>query len=224
MLARARSVALLGTEACLVDVEVFVSNTGLPSFSIVGLPTISVREAEQRTRAAILAIEEEWPRHRIVANLAPGEVRKEGTHFDLPIALGVLAGSGRIELSALEDWIAVGELALDGSLRPVRGTLAAAMECRRTGRRGILCPDKNAPEAALVEGIEVIPLASLRDCVRFLGGDWSPPTIEAVKGPPDNPVADLIDVRGQPYAKRALEIAAAGGHNLLPWWTPRMMN
>jgi magnesium chelatase family protein len=214
MLAKTESVALIGTEAHLVEVEVDVG-PGVPRFTIVGLPSSTVREADQRVRSAILSSSEKWPGQRITANLAPGALRKEGTHFDLPLALGVLAAVGRIPGEPLENWIVVGELALDGSVRPVRGTLAAAIACREAGRRGILCPAPNAVEAALVEGIEVIPVASLRECIDWAKGRWTPAPIEEPARLTDAHCPDMTEVRGQGMAKEALEIAAAGGHNLL---------
>ncbi|MGH2777635.1 MAG: YifB family Mg chelatase-like AAA ATPase [Actinomycetota bacterium] len=214
MLAKTESVALIGTEAYLVEVEVDVG-TGVPRFAIVGLPTSTVRESEQRVRSAIIASGESWPQQRITANLAPGALRKEGTHFDLPMALGVLAASGRVQSEPLAGWIVVGELALDGAVRPVRGTLAAAITCRETGRKGIVCPAANAGEAALVEGIEVVPVTSLRDCINWTRGRWQPPEVSTTSTAPEAHCLDMTEVRGQGTAKTALEIAAAGGHNLL---------
>jgi magnesium chelatase family protein len=214
MLAKTESVALIGTEAHLVEVEVDVG-TGVPRFTIVGLPSSTVREADQRVRSAILSSSESWPQQRITANLAPGALRKEGTHFDLPLAFGVLAASGRIKPAPLEGWIVVGELALDGSVRPVRGTLAAAIACRESGRRGIICPAANALEAALVEGVEVVPVRSLRECIDWAKGTWTPASVEETDRATQSHCPDMAEVRGQSMAKEALEIAAAGGHNLL---------
>ena len=214
MLAKTESVALVGTLASLVEVEVHVA-TGVPRFTIVGLPARSVQEAEQRTRSALVSAGYRWPPARIVANLAPGALRKEGTHFDLPIALGILAGDGGAESSALEGWDLIGELALDGSIRPVRGALAAAIACREAGRRGLVCPAANAPEAALVEGIEVIPVTMLKQCVAFFSGDWLPGPIEVRHLDSQQTTEEMREVRGHAHAKRAAEIAAAGGHNLL---------
>ena len=208
------SVALIGTEAHIVDIEVHVT-TGVPGFTLVGLPTTSVREAEQRTRSALVSSDERWPPSRKVANLAPGALRKEGTHFDLPLALGIVAADGRLEPESLEGWVVLGELALDGSVRPVRGVLAAAISCRERGRRGIICPAANAGEATLVDGIEVVPVASLAQCLGFLRGRWDPPSCEPPRPVEQDRAYDIRDVRGHASAKEAFEIAAAGGHNVL---------
>ncbi|MEA2487817.1 MAG: magnesium chelatase family protein, partial [Actinomycetota bacterium] len=214
MLARTESVALIGIEARPVQVEVNVG-TGVPAFRIVGLPAKSVQEAEQRTRSALETSSERWPPHRIVANLAPGGLRKEGTHFDLPIALGVLIGDGRIEQTSVDDWIVVGELGLDGSVRPVPGVLSAALCCRRLGRKGIVCPLASAPEAALVSGIEVVGIEGIQQCIDFFRKRWDPPHVEAAAAEARVMQEDLAEVKGQPAAKRGATIAAAGGHNLL---------
>ena len=214
MLAKTESVALIGTEAHLVEVEVDVGS-GVPRFTIVGLPSSTVREADQRVRSAIISSNEYWPQQRITANLAPGALRKEGTHFDLPLAFGVLAAARRIPHEPLAGWVVVGELALDGGVRPVRGALAAAITCRESGRRGIVCPAANANEAALVEGVEVVPVTTLRECIDWARGTWTPPPTEHPEPTPAGGCPDMIDVRGQGTAKEALEIAAAGGHNLL---------
>ncbi|MDQ3963244.1 MAG: YifB family Mg chelatase-like AAA ATPase [Actinomycetota bacterium] len=214
MLAKTESVALVGTEARLVEVEVHVG-TGVPAFRIVGLPAKSVTEAEQRTRAALVSSEQRWPPHRITANLAPGALRKEGTHFDLALALGILAADGRLSQEPLRGWLIMGELGLDGSVRPVRGALAAAMSCRDAGRRGLILPTANAPEATVIEGIEVVPLETLKQAVQFLKGSWRPSPIPPIDLATPTYETDLAEAAGQATAKRALEIAAAGGHNLL---------
>lgn len=189
----------------------------MPGFRIVGLPNASVREAEQRVRSALLASKERWVNLRKTANLAPGALRKDGTHFDLGLALGVAAADDEIKLDpdALSKWVCIGELALDGAVRSVPGVLAAAIECRRRGRRGLVCPLANAPEAALVEDIDIVGVATLRQAIDFFNGAWEPGPIPVYESAPEPPVPDLRSVRGHPYAKRALEVAAAGGHNLL---------
>lgn len=219
MLAKTLSVALIGADAHLVEVEVHATQ-GVPNFTVVGLPAKSVREAEQRTRSALLSSEQRWPPCRTVANLAPASLRKEGTHFDLAIAAGILAADKRLTQEQVESWVFVGELGLDGSVRPVRGTLPAAMAARRHGCRGIVCPAANAAEAALVDGLEVVPVGDLRQAIGFVRGKWAP---EPCAPPPlvaSPDLDDMADVRGQPCAREALEIAAAGGHNLLMRGSP----
>jgi magnesium chelatase family protein len=215
VLAKAESVALIGTEARLVEVEVHKSLGGLPTFRIVGLPAKSVMEAEQRVRSGLLSSGERWPQVRITASLAPGALRKEGAHFDLPMALGVVAADERIPVEALEGWLAIGEVALDGTIRPVRGALAAAFACKELSRKGLICPIGNAAEASVVDGVRVIPVASLHEALRFMRGKFEPPRVQAEAAPLSFPLEDISEVRGHPLAKEALEIAAAGGHNLL---------
>ncbi len=214
MLAKTESVALVGTSGHLVQVEVYVAGGGIPTFRIVGLPTASVREADQRIKSALESSGLHWPGSRIIANLAPGNLRKEGSHFDLALALGILAGAEKIEAERLEGWMIVGELALDGSVRPVRGVMAAAMAAREHGRKGIICPVDNAPEAAIVEGLKVVPVDNLRRAIAFLEGGWDPPAVLPAPEPP-LVTEDMAEVKGHPEAKKAAEIACAGGHNLL---------
>lgn len=220
-LATAESIALVGAEARLVRVEVDVGE-GLPGFRIVGLPNASVREAEQRVRSALLACKESISKLRTTANLAPGDLRKDGTHFDLALALGWAGADGKIQLEAehLAGWVCVGELALGGTLARVPGVLAAAIATKLAGRRGLICPVENAPEAALVEGIEVVGVSSLQEALDFFRGAWQPgpiPEFDATESPKPT---DLGAVRGHSYPKRALEVAAAGGHNLLMVGSP----
>ena len=213
-LATTHSVALVGADAHLVHVELDIGQ-GVPGFRIVGLPNASVREAEQRIRAALIRSKLEWPNSRKTANLAPGALRKEGTHFDLALAIAVAAADDKLKAHPLQEWVFVGELALDGGVRRIRGVLPAALECKAVGKRGIVCPLENAPEAALVEGIEVVGVDSLSQCVDFFRGNWVPEPVAALEPSPAAPPPDMRGVRGHPFAKRALEVAAAGAHNLL---------
>jgi magnesium chelatase family protein len=215
VLARLRTAAVFGVEACPVHVEVDVS-FGLPAFTMVGLPDASVRESRDRVKSAIRNSGFEFPAHRITVNLAPADVRKAGAAFDLPIALGILAAQGSVERRQIADLIILGELSLDGSVHATRGVLPIAAAARREGLAGILLPAANAGEAAIVAGLDVIPVSSLADAVRALN---EPGAGRSVAPPPSLPIADetpdLADVRGQLLARRALEIASAGGHNLL---------
>lgn len=216
MFARTESVAFVGADADLVRVEIDIG-TGVPAFRIVGLPHASVREAEQRVRSALISCGEETSKLRTTANLSPGSLRKEGTHFDLALALGIAGADRKIELepATLEGWVCVGELGLDATLRPIAGALAAAIAAKNADRRGLICPLANASEAALVEGVEVVGLESLRDGLDFLRGKSQPRPIPDFQPPAQPPAPDMRSVRGHAYAKRALEVAAAGGHNLL---------
>ncbi len=205
---------LSGVEALRVDVEVDLLRR-LPQVVMVGLPAPSVRESADRVRSAIAAAGLEFPRQRVVVALAPADLRKEGTAFDLPIAIGILVEAGRIDRGRASRYLFVGELSLTGELRPVRGTLAFAWLARSAGLTGIVLPAACASEAALVDGIEVRAAATLSDVVGFLNGALDLPVGVAQVLPRPDTGMDLRDLRGQAGAREALEVAAAGGHNLL---------
>jgi magnesium chelatase family protein len=218
VLARVVTFAIDGIDPRPVWVEVDI-RPGLPAFRIVGLADAAVREARERVHAAILNSDLDFPARRITANLAPAHLRKVGPGFDAALAVGLLAASGQCPADALDRWAVFGELSLTGALRPCRGVLAAAEGARRAGVAGLVVPRECAGEAALVAGVEVAAVADLRGVAALLaGGDPPPPPppVPASAGAAAAPdVPDLADVRGHPLPLRALEIAAAGGHNLL---------
>jgi magnesium chelatase family protein len=215
VLATAQTFTLDGISARPVRVEVDV-HRGLPSFSIVGLPDTAVREARERVRAALVNCGFEFPLRRIVANLAPASLRKAGPGMDLAIATALLIASEQLEWEAAPRFAMVGELALDGAVRPVPGVLAIAEAAREGGARALVVPAENGPEAALVEGIEVVALDSLGRLGALAAGEWAPARPEPMAlelGSAGGP--DLTDLRGQRHLRYALEVAAAGGHSLL---------
>ena len=204
-----------GIDAPLITVETHLGN-GLPAFSIVGLPEKAVQESRERVRAAIVNANFEFPARRITVNLAPADLPKEGSRFDLPIAIGILAASGQIQRKALQDHEFIGELALSGELRPVKGILPAALATARA-RHSLTLPVSNATESACVDGLRILAFTTLLQLSEHFNGTqpalpWRPGP-ESITQPA--PLPDMRDVIGQQQAKRALLIAAAGGHSLL---------
>lgn len=215
MLARVWSASLIGIEAVQVGVEVDVSG-GLPGIVIVGLPDAAVQESKERVKAALRNSGLAFPMRRIVINLTPADLRKEGPSFDLPISIGILAASDQINPQLLGDFLFLGEVSLDGALRPITGVLPIAAAAKRMGFMGLVVPVVNAQEAAVVQGLSVYGFENLAEVSRWLN---DPKLVQPVQ-PGSDPVKrqralDLKDVKGQAHARRALEIAAAGGHNLI---------
>jgi magnesium chelatase family protein len=220
MLACVRTAAVYGIDACPIHVEVDVSH-GLPCFTMVGLPDAGIRESRDRIRSAIRNSGFDFPQHRITVNLSPADIRKEGAAFDLPIALGVLAASGRVTRRDIHDVLLIGALSLDGSILPARGVLPVAAAARREGYRALLLPFGNQGEAAVVRGLDLYSVRTLAEAVTALNDPASlPPAVTTALAVLPAPAilgaeVDFSDVHGQMLARRALEIGAAGGHNTL---------
>jgi magnesium chelatase family protein len=219
MYSRLYSSSLIGIKGFVVEIETHLDNQ-LPAFNVVGLPDSSVKESRERVTAAIKNSDFIFPNKKITVNLAPADVRKEGSAFDLPIALGVLCSTGILEYDNLSEMLFLGELSLEGTLRPIHGTLSIAVEARERGFKKLVITEDNAPEAALVDGLEIIAVKNLRQCVDYLNGEIK---IEPTKVNVDelfstaksDEFINMSDVKGQEAVKRALEVSAAGGHNML---------
>jgi len=218
MLARVLSSTVFGIDAYVVEVEVDIAQ-GLPAFATVGLPEGAVKESKDRVKAAVKNCGYDFPSRRITVNLAPADIKKEGAAFDLPMAIGILAATEVVQKGKLNDYFILGELSLDGQVKPIKGVLPISVAARDAGFRGILLPKENSREAGVVKGIQVLPVHTLSECVEFLNGNHHIDPVEVdldqIFRTELNYAVDFNDVKGQEHVKRCLEVAAAGGHNII---------
>jgi len=219
MYSKINSASVVGINAFTIEIETHLDNQ-LPMFTVVGLPDSAVKESRERVTAAIKNSDLIFPNKKITVNLAPADVRKEGSGFDLPIALGILSATGNFDYAMAGDAMALGELSLEGMLRPIHGALSIAMEAKEKGFSRLILPDDNADEAAMVKGIKIIPVKSLRDALDYLNGELEIEPRETdvhkyFESDDFDTLFDMKDVKGQEIVKRAMEVSAAGGHNML---------
>jgi magnesium chelatase family protein len=221
MLVRTFASAVTGIDAVTVTIEVNVSR-GI-QFFLVGLPDSAVKESQHRIASALRTLDHHWPGKQVVINMAPADIRKEGSSYDLPLALGILAADEKVIKDQIESFIIMGELSLDGTLQPVKGVLPIALRAREEKFKGVIVPEKNAREAAVVGGLDVYGMKNLGDVVDFFNGTrkFTPVTVDLMEifnQEANKYDVDFSDVRGQENVKRALEVAAAGGHNIIMVW------